>query len=52
MGAMARPLRIGGIGCWYHLTARGNERRDIGSGIGMEMWDGIWCCIWEGRFAA
>src|SRR5256885_16613779 len=28
-GAMARPLRIERIGCWYHLTARGNERRDI-----------------------
>src|SRR5436190_4174809 len=26
---MARPLRIERIGCWYHLTARGNERRDI-----------------------
>jgi hypothetical protein len=26
---MARPLRIERVGCWYHLTARGNERRDI-----------------------
>ena len=26
---MARPLRIERIGCWYHLTARGNERHDI-----------------------
>ena len=29
MGTMARTLRIERIGCWYHLTARGNERRDI-----------------------
>jgi REP element-mobilizing transposase RayT len=26
---MARPLRIERVGCWYHVTARGNERRDI-----------------------
>jgi hypothetical protein len=26
---MARPLRIERIGCWYHFTARGNERCDI-----------------------
>src|SRR5206468_4237132 len=26
---MARPLRISLIGGWYHLTARGNERRAI-----------------------
>ena len=26
---MARPLRIEQAGCWYHVTARGNERRDI-----------------------
>lgn len=26
---MARPLRIERIGGWYHLTARGNERREI-----------------------
>jgi REP-associated tyrosine transposase len=26
---MARPLRIEWAGCWYHLTARGNERRAI-----------------------
>lgn len=26
---MARPLRIERAGSWYHLTARGNERRDI-----------------------
>jgi len=23
---MARPLRIERVGCWYHITARGNER--------------------------
>jgi putative transposase len=23
---MARPLRIEWAGCWYHITARGNER--------------------------
>ncbi len=28
-GGMARPLRIEEIGCWYHITARGNERREI-----------------------
>jgi putative transposase len=26
---MARPLRIQRAGSWYHITARGNERRDI-----------------------
>ena len=26
---MVRPLRITRSGCWYHLTARGNERREI-----------------------
>jgi REP element-mobilizing transposase RayT len=26
---MVRPLRITRSGCWYHLTARGNERRAI-----------------------
>ena len=26
---MARPLRINWAGSWYHVTARGNERRDI-----------------------
>lgn len=26
---MARPLRIVCPGAWYHVTARGNERRDI-----------------------
>jgi putative transposase len=26
---MARPLRIYVPGAWYHITARGNERRDI-----------------------
>ena len=26
---MARPLRIQRTGCWYHITARGNERRQI-----------------------
>jgi putative transposase len=26
---MARPLRIDRAGSWYHVTARGNERRDI-----------------------
>src|SRR5437879_7840553 len=26
---MARPLRIERSGTWYHITARGNERRDI-----------------------
>ncbi len=26
---MARPLRIERAGAWYHLTARGNERRPI-----------------------
>ena len=26
---MARPLRIEQEGCWYHITARGNERRNI-----------------------
>jgi len=26
---MARPLRIERAGGWYHVTARGNERRDI-----------------------
>jgi hypothetical protein len=28
-GAMARPLRIEFSGALYHITARGNERRDI-----------------------
>ena len=26
---MARPLRISWMGGWYHITARGNERRAI-----------------------
>jgi hypothetical protein len=26
---MARPIRIERAGGWYHLTARGNERRVI-----------------------
>ena len=26
---MARPLRIRRAGTWYHLTARGNERKRI-----------------------
>ena len=26
---MARPLRIERVGGWYHVTARGNERRAI-----------------------
>jgi REP element-mobilizing transposase RayT len=26
---MSRPLRIERPGGWYHVTARGNERRDI-----------------------
>ena len=26
---MARPLRIEIVGGWYHVTARGNERRPI-----------------------
>ena len=26
---MARALRIHQPGAWYHITARGNERRDI-----------------------
>jgi putative transposase len=26
---MARPLRIRRAGTWYHLTARGNERKSI-----------------------
>lgn len=26
---MARPLRLEYLGAWYHVTARGNERRDI-----------------------
>ena len=26
---MARPLRIERVGGWYHITARGNERRPI-----------------------
>src|SRR5438552_4120380 len=26
---MARPLRIERAGAWYHITARGNERRSI-----------------------
>jgi len=26
---MARPLRIQRVGGWYHVTARGNERREI-----------------------
>ena len=29
VGAMARPLRIEFPGAWYHVTARGNERRAI-----------------------
>lgn len=24
---MVRPLRMEGAGCWYHITARGNEGR-------------------------
>ena len=27
--SMSRPLRIEHIGGWYHVTARGNERRAI-----------------------
>ena len=26
---MARPLRVELAGAWYHITARGNERRAI-----------------------
>jgi REP element-mobilizing transposase RayT len=26
---MARPIRIERPGAWYHITARGNERRPI-----------------------
>ena len=26
---MARPTRIHAVGAWYHVTARGNERRAI-----------------------
>jgi putative transposase len=26
---MARPLRIEYAGAYYHITARGNERREI-----------------------
>src|SRR5580704_2469249 len=26
---MARPLRVDVVGGWYHVTARGNERRAI-----------------------
>jgi hypothetical protein len=26
---MARPLRIQFVNAWYHVTARGNERREI-----------------------
>ena len=26
---MARPLRIEKVGGWYHITARGNERKPI-----------------------
>ena len=26
---MARPLRIERVGGWYHVTARGNERKAI-----------------------
>jgi REP element-mobilizing transposase RayT len=26
---MARPLRIQFPGAWYHVTSRGNERREI-----------------------
>jgi hypothetical protein len=29
MADMARPLRIGKAGGWYHVTARGNERKSI-----------------------
>ena len=29
MSDMARPLRIERAGGWYHITARGNERRPI-----------------------
>jgi putative transposase len=29
MAAMARPLRIEKAGAWYHVTARGNERKNI-----------------------
>ena len=28
-GGMARPLRIEKPGGWYHVTARGNERKPI-----------------------
>jgi len=26
---MGRPLRLEVKGCWYHVTGRGNERKDI-----------------------
>jgi putative transposase len=26
---MSRPLRIEKAGAWYHVTARGNERKNI-----------------------
>ncbi len=26
---MSRPLRLEMKGCWYHITGRGNERKDI-----------------------
>src|SRR5262245_41826146 len=26
---MARPLRVERAGAWYHVTSRGNERREI-----------------------
>jgi len=29
MARMARPIRIEQAGGWYHVTARGNERRPI-----------------------
>lgn len=29
ISAMARPLRVGLAGGWYHVTAGGNERRAI-----------------------
>jgi putative transposase len=37
---MARPLRIEKAGGWYHVTARGNERKSIyrDDGIGSIFW--------------
>ena len=29
MTAKARPIRIECAGAWYHITARGNERREV-----------------------